>query len=196
MYEPLNLVLPHIQTKLDFRTTSLTYMVHLLHAALQRIVATFGGCFLRRLYVFFDDAVVVAAIIIIGMVLFDIPSNDVPAFLFPFGTVHGCVIQIFVAGYTEHTAFAQFLRQRDDVEIEETDLAFVPVIGGIRIRSSVDVGLVHFRVQPFVPLDVNVPMLHRVGNIRRLDDVFDDDRRLPIDILFLQVGRPRRRRMR
>lgn len=167
------------------------YYTLVVGSVLQRNVAAGFGCAAFRLLIFFvDDDTVVAAITFL-MVLFNVPSNNVLAFLFPFGAIHSRIIQIFIGGNTEDAAFTQLLCQRDDVMIKKPNFTPVPIVGRIGIGPAVDVSLVHFSVQPFVPLDVNMPMLHRMCNIRCLDDMFDDDRRLTID-LFVQVRRTRR----
>ena len=90
----------------------------------------------------------------------------------PFLSVLDCVGQVFVTRYTKHTTVFKLLGEWDDVRIEKVDLTDIPTHGGIRIGMPRQVCLVEFPKEPFVPFAKDFPVLHRVGHVRRLNDVF------------------------
>mmetsp|Transcript_21265 Transcript_21265/g.59148 ORF Transcript_21265/g.59148 Transcript_21265/m.59148 type:complete len:243 (-) Transcript_21265:382-1110(-) len=109
--------------------------------------------------------------------------NDLLAPALPFVAVGQRVVQIFVARFTKHTTFLQFLCQWNDVIIEEPDLPLVPVVQRILLCATGQVRCVALLEEPFVPLAIHVPVLHGVGDVGSLDQVLDHDGRLAVDTI-------------
>ena len=69
------------------------------------------------------------------------------------------------------------------VVVEEPDFALIPTLTWVLFRPPIVVCQIHFLEEAFVPLGIDMPMLHGVGNIRGLDDVFNDNGGLAIDMI-------------
>lgn len=88
------------------------------------------------------------------------------------------VVEVLVTGYAERHQSLLIFCHRNDIKVEELDFSFKPALRWINVGPSLAVGLVHFAEQGFVPFPVDMPMLHSVGNIRRLNHMFDYNCRL------------------
>eukprot|EP00538_Stauroneis_constricta_P012190 CAMPEP_0119571778 /NCGR_PEP_ID=MMETSP1352-20130426/44286_1 /TAXON_ID=265584 /ORGANISM="Stauroneis constricta, Strain CCMP1120" /LENGTH=162 /DNA_ID=CAMNT_0007621461 /DNA_START=817 /DNA_END=1305 /DNA_ORIENTATION=+ len=119
----------------------------------------------------------VGAVVVVVFVVhcFDHVRHDLLSAHLPFSSIYRRVRQVLIAGLAKHSAILQLLRQRDDVEIEEAQLALVPSIDGIRVRTASLVGGVAFTEEALVPLAVHVPVLHGVSDVAGLDEMLDDD---------------------
>jgi len=103
-------------------------------------------------------------------------GHDFLSPFFPlFPVLHG-ISKVLIRTHTKHIALLQFRRQRNDVVVKEGQLALVPEGARIGTQSSSLVRSVHLLKQSAIPLLVDVPVLHRVGHIRGLNDVFHDNR--------------------
>jgi hypothetical protein len=76
-------------------------------------------------------------------------SRPISYNLFSFGSPHCSIfrgiIQALVTRYTKHSAFLKFLRQGNDVVIEEPKLALLPAYRRIRVGSTRRKRCVHLR---------------------------------------------------
>jgi len=99
------------------------------------------------------------------LIFFYVAGDHVPSLLFPLVPIHPGVIQILVRRHTKGATLAQFFGQGDDVKVKESNLTHIPAFGGIAFGAALHVSLVHLGVEALVPLDVDVPVLHGVGNV-------------------------------
>mmetsp|Transcript_22212 Transcript_22212/g.61854 ORF Transcript_22212/g.61854 Transcript_22212/m.61854 type:complete len:372 (-) Transcript_22212:2626-3741(-) len=116
------------------------------------------------------------------LVLPQIAFHDGWALHLPFLSIGLRVVQVLIGRHTEDAALSQLIRQRDDVEVEEPDLALVPTDGWIFVLVTIQIGLVALEEEALVPLLVCVPVLHGVRDIRGLDDVLQHDRRTAVHV--------------
>jgi hypothetical protein len=93
--------------------------------------------------------------------------------------------EILVTRDPKHVTILELLSQRNDIVVKEAQLTLVPKRGWIHAHSARTKGKVHFLEQKLVPLAVNVPMLHGMRHVRRLDDVINDNRCLEVDAVFV-----------
>ena len=98
----------------------------------------------------------------------------------PFPSVLLRVTLILVARNPEHTAVLDLLREWEDVKVEQSDLALVPVQGWVGFGSTVLVR--HLLEQALVPASVYMPVLHGMRHVRRLNQVLDHDGRLAVGV--------------
>lgn len=68
------------------------------------------------------------------------------------------------------------------IKVKETNFSFGPANSWVGFRSTLLVGKIHFLKQLFIPFGVNLPVLHRMRDVGRLNQVFDDNRRFAIRI--------------
>ena len=65
---------------------------------------------------------------------------------------------------------------------QKAHFTLVPIRTRIGVGSTLLVRDKHFFEQSLIPATVYVPVLHRVRYIRRLDQMFNDDGRLPVRV--------------
>mmetsp|Transcript_20742 Transcript_20742/g.59103 ORF Transcript_20742/g.59103 Transcript_20742/m.59103 type:complete len:458 (-) Transcript_20742:2691-4064(-) len=112
-------------------------------------------------------------------------TNYLLALQFPLLAIFGCELEALVRAHPKDSALLQFSSQRNDVIIVEPQLALVPALRGIRLRSAGLVRSVHLHEEAFVPLFVHIPMLHRVTDVCGLDDVLQHDRGLARRVILV-----------
>lgn len=84
---------------------------------------------------------------------------------FPLFSVVETIIKILVRADSKHSTILEFLGEWDNVKVKETKFALVPSFGWVFVSSASLVGSVAFSKESFVPLAVNVPMLHCMGDV-------------------------------
>lgn len=117
-------------------------------------------------------------------------DNFATSFL-PFLSVANGVIQVFVTAHAKHTTVLEFLGLWNNVKVEKADFPFVPTVGGVLLGSTLQKGSGSLLEEALVPLAVNVPVLHSVRNIRRLNQVLNHNRGLAVHRVVI-FGRRRR----
>lgn len=70
--------------------------------------------------------------------------------------------QKLITGFAENTTTFQLLCKRNDIEVEESNLALIPVDTWICISSTRDVCFVGFSEQVFVPFSVDTVETRRM----------------------------------
>ena len=87
-------------------------------------------------------------------------GNNGLLFLLPLLAIGECAAKVLVARCTKDVAFFWFLGKRDTAVFKEADFPLMPECGGILGHSTRSVRRVHFLEQTFVPLAINLPVLH------------------------------------
>ena len=64
-----------------------------------------------------------------------------------------------------------------------THLSLVPEFGRVGLGTTLAIRLHHLKEELFIEFDVYVPVLHTVGDIRRLDHVLQNNGGFAVDIL-------------
>jgi len=73
--------------------------------------------------------------------------------------------QKLITGFAKNTTTFQFFRQRNDVKVEEPNLAPVPIDTWIRSSSTGNVCCIGLPEQVFIPLSVHTAERRRTGVI-------------------------------
>ena len=103
------------------------------------------------------------------------------AALHPLLTIPYGVDQVFVTCNTKSTTVFELLDQWDDVKVEKAKLSRIPMFGWIlRTATPIPIGLVALLEQALIPLAVDIPVLHPMGDNRSLHQMLENDCRLSI----------------
>jgi hypothetical protein len=87
-----------------------------------------------------------------------VPLHNFFPLSFPFFSVGLRIIQAFITRYTKDAAILQFLGERNDVKVKESDFPLVPALGGISCRSSGLINGIAFVEETLVPFQIHMPM--------------------------------------
>lgn len=99
------------------------------------------------------------------------------------------IVVILITGDTKDTAIFQFFRQGENVKVEKADFTLVPKIRRILLGSPFLESQHVLVKESLVPFAVNMPVLHRMRDVGRLEHVLQNDSGLAIDLLMRQIGR-------
>jgi hypothetical protein len=78
--------------------------------------------------------------------------------------------QLSVPAHAKDATIRQLFRRGNNVKVKESQFSRVPILDRIDLGASQFVRHHGFDKQTLVPAPVDVPMLHRVRNVRGLDD--------------------------
>lgn len=94
--------------------------------------------------------------------------------------LHG-IVEVFITGNTKNTTIRKLLGQGNNVKVKESNFSLVPEGSRVCLGPSLLEGLVHLQKETLIPLAVDVPMLHGVGHIGSLDQVFNHNGGLAVE---------------
>ena len=117
----------------------------------------------------------------------------------PFTLILNGVREVFVTADAKHATFLELVCQGQDILIEKVQLPLIPVFKWIPVTmyhaslgflgsaatttaSPRPVRNVGFHQQAFAPFAIDLPMLHRMGDITSLHQVLNYNRRLALTI--------------
>jgi len=97
--------------------------------------------------------------------------HNARSFSFPFIPIQLRVIEVFVTGHTKDTTGVQLFGQGNNVKVVEANLTLVPALCGVSFGTARLEGMVQLFKELFIPMQINLPMLHGMGDIRSLNQV-------------------------
>ena len=84
--------------------------------------------------------------------------SDSLSFLDPFLPILLRIVEVLVATDTKDATFFQFLGQWDNIIVQESNFALVPVFGRVRVDPPFAKCIVQLFVEALVPLPINLPV--------------------------------------
>mmetsp|Transcript_30114 Transcript_30114/g.50009 ORF Transcript_30114/g.50009 Transcript_30114/m.50009 type:complete len:205 (-) Transcript_30114:7-621(-) len=129
---------------------------------------------------------VITTLILTGFlaILFNVLGNHFFSLVCPFTAILQGVVQILITRHSKHTTLLELLGQRNNVVVKEPKLSCIPSSLGVKWKSTLLVGMDHLCKETFIPLPVDMPVLHSMRDIACLNQVLHDNSGLAIDSIL------------